>query len=290
MSNSAQAAWSSAFGFMLFIAVGGNAIVMWIVIAHRRMRTVTNYFLVNLSLADLLMSVLNCLFNFIYMLKSDWIFGDWYCTINNFIANVTVAASIFTLTGISFDRYMAIVRPLEPRMSKKCSLLAIAAIWFAGMILGIPCLMYSSTVVYNEKYHLTACILVWPDGSSDVSKMDYIYQVVLFIVTYLMPIAGMSRCYWAMGRELWGSRSIGEHTQRQADAICRKRKVVRMFAAVVGIFAVCWLPYQLYFVYMHVDKSLMYWPYTQQMYLSFYWLAMGNAMVNPIIYYWMNNR
>ena len=73
-------------------------------LAHRRMRTVTNYFLVNLSVADLMMSVLNCIFNFIFMLNSNWPFGGVYCTINNFVANVTVASSVFTLVVTSFDR------------------------------------------------------------------------------------------------------------------------------------------------------------------------------------------
>lgn len=70
------------------------------------MRTITNYFLLNLSIADLLMSSLNCIFNFIYMLNSDWPFGSIYCTVNNFVGNVTVAASVFTLVAISFDRYV----------------------------------------------------------------------------------------------------------------------------------------------------------------------------------------
>lgn len=68
------------------------------------MRTVTNYFLVNLSVADLMMSSLNCGFNFIFLVNSDWPFGVVYCTINNFVAHVTVASSVFTLVVISFDR------------------------------------------------------------------------------------------------------------------------------------------------------------------------------------------
>jgi tachykinin-like receptor len=50
------------------------------------------------------MSLLNCVFNFIFMLNSDWPFGAAYCTVNNFVANVTVAASVFTLVAISMDR------------------------------------------------------------------------------------------------------------------------------------------------------------------------------------------
>lgn len=72
--------------------------------AHREMRTITNYFLLNLSIADLMMSSLNCMFNFIYMLNSDWPFGRIYCSVNNFMGNVTVATSVFTLVAISFDR------------------------------------------------------------------------------------------------------------------------------------------------------------------------------------------
>lgn len=79
--------------------------VLLLTSAHRRMRTVTNYFLVNLSVSDLMMALLNCIFNFIFMLNSHWPFGSFYCTVNNFVANVTVAASVFTLVAISIDRY-----------------------------------------------------------------------------------------------------------------------------------------------------------------------------------------
>jgi tachykinin-like receptor len=87
--------WSLLFGIMLVIAISGNCIVLWIVLgkviiymcyahsfliwniividispAHRRMRTVTNYFLLNLSITDLLMATLNCVFNLIFMIDS----------------------------------------------------------------------------------------------------------------------------------------------------------------------------------------------------------------------------
>ncbi|CAK1599028.1 unnamed protein product [Parnassius mnemosyne] len=283
--------WVCLFSAMLAVAIGGNAIVIWIVTAHRRMRTVTNYFLVNLSFADLMMASLNCLFNFIYMLHSDWVFGVRYCQLSNFIANVTVAASVFTLTGISFDRYQAIVRPMRPRMSKTCSLIMIAGIWISGMLLAIPCLLYSTTKEYRSKGTLkTACLLSWPDGLPDVSYMDFVYQVLFFVITYAVPMLGMIFFYSAMGRVLWGSRSIGELTQRQVDSIRSKRKVVKMFILVIVIFGICWLPYHSYFIYTHFNPSILYMKYVQHMYLGFYWLAMANSMVNPIIYYWMNAK
>lgn len=46
-------------------------------------------------------------------------------------------------------RYQAIVRPMRPRMSKTCSLIMIAGIWVSGMLLAIPCLLYSTTKEYR---------------------------------------------------------------------------------------------------------------------------------------------
>ena len=51
-----------------------------------------------------MVSTLNVVFNFIYMLNSDWPFGQFYCKVSNFIAIVSVAASVFTLMAISIDR------------------------------------------------------------------------------------------------------------------------------------------------------------------------------------------
>ncbi|KPM11973.1 class A rhodopsin-like protein G-protein coupled receptor GPRtak3-like protein [Sarcoptes scabiei] len=50
------------------------------------------------------------------------------------------------------------------------------------------------------------------------------YNVIILLVTYIVPIASMSCTYFRVGRELWGSQSIGECTARQMDSIKSKRK------------------------------------------------------------------
>ncbi|XP_034943152.1 tachykinin-like peptides receptor 86C isoform X3 [Chelonus insularis] len=284
--------WSTIFAVILLVATGGNIIVMWIVLAHRRMRTVTNYLLVNLSIADLMMSLLNCIFNFIFMLNSNWPFGVVYCTVNNFVANVTVASSTFTLVVISFDRYMAIMRPLQHHMSRRRTTVALILIWLASALLAMPCLLYSTTLTrrYSNGKSRIVCYMLWPDGDYLNSRSEYIYNLVFLGVTYLIPMIVMAVCYTLMGRKLWGSKSIGEHTQHQKYSMKSKRKVVKMFIVIVTIFAVCWLPYHGFFIFLYHYKNIMDSSYVQHVYLSFYWLAMSNAMVNPLIYYWMNNR
>lgn len=99
-----QLGYAIAFVAMVTVAIGGNVIVIWIVVAHRRMRTVTNYFLVNLAVTDAMVTVFNTMFNFVFMLYSHWPFGRIYCKFTMFITSCTIAASVFTFIAIGIDR------------------------------------------------------------------------------------------------------------------------------------------------------------------------------------------
>lgn len=127
-----QVLWTLLFVCMVIVATVGNLVVIWIVLANKRMRTVTNYFLgkwilfrwmrkslrrvnhfllhtfpfqtVNLSIADAMVSTLNVTFNYTYMLNLDWPFGTLYCKISQFVAILSICASVFTLMAISIDR------------------------------------------------------------------------------------------------------------------------------------------------------------------------------------------
>lgn len=63
-----------------------------------------------------------------------------------------------------------------------------------------------------------------------------------------------------------------------------------MMMVVVLIFAICWLPYHIYFIVLSYIPDLTNETYIQELYLGIYWLAMSNSMYNPIIYCWMNSR
>lgn len=99
-----QTIFITIFVVMFLVAAGGNIIVIWIVLAHKRMRTVTNFFLVNLAVADALISILNTLFNTVFLLYQDWWFGKNFCKFDMFIAPCTISASVFTFIAIAIDR------------------------------------------------------------------------------------------------------------------------------------------------------------------------------------------
>nr|BAO01074.1 neuropeptide GPCR A24 [Nilaparvata lugens] len=287
-----QMLWTFLYATMVFVATGGNLIVIWIVLAHKRMRTVTNYFLVNLSIADAMVSTLNVTFNYIYMLNSDWPFGTLYCKITQFVAVLSICASVFTLMAISIDRYMAIMHPLRPRMGRRTTLCIAGAIWVVGTILSLPMLIFFTTVVqdFPNGDSRVVCYSEWPDGATNESYQEYLYNLAFMVLTYFLPISSMSFTYIRVGIELWGSQSIGECTQRQLENIKSKRRVVKMMIVVVSIFAVCWLPFHAYFIFTSIMPEITNHPSIQDIYLAIYWLAMSNSMYNPIIYCWMNHR
>jgi hypothetical protein len=98
--------WSLIFGPMVLFAIIGNLLIIWIISRQKIMRTVINIFLLNLTISDLLTITFNATFNFVFMLTGNWPFGSFYCVANNFITNLTIASSVFTIIVTSVDRYV----------------------------------------------------------------------------------------------------------------------------------------------------------------------------------------
>lgn len=100
-------------GVIITGAVLGNALVIISVFRHRKLRIITNYYVVSLALADLLVALCAMTFNASVELTSRWLFGYFMCDVYNSLDVYFSTASILHLCCISVDRYYAIVRPLQ---------------------------------------------------------------------------------------------------------------------------------------------------------------------------------
>jgi len=67
-------------------------------------------------------------------------------------------------------------------------------------------------------------------------------------------------------------------------------QIVKMMIVVVAIFAACLLPQHICFLVVNRDPLIAYNTWFQSLYLGIFWLAMSNAMYNPLVYCWMNAR
>lgn len=102
------------------LALLGNGVVCYIVQSSPRMRTVTNYFICNLAIGDILMSLFCVPFSFISILiLGYWPFGVILCHLVNYSQAISVLVSAYTLVAISVDRYIVIMWPLRPRITKR---------------------------------------------------------------------------------------------------------------------------------------------------------------------------
>ncbi|KAM7009213.1 tachykinin receptor 3-like [Tautogolabrus adspersus] len=277
------ALWSVLYSTVLAVAVFGNLIVIWIILAHKRMRTVTNYFLLNLAFSDASMAAFNTLINFIYAAHGEWYFGEVYCRFHNFFPVTAVFASIYCMAAIAIDRYMAIIHPLKPRLSAKATTGVIVCIWSLAVVLAFP-LCYFSTI--RTLPRRTLCYVAWPRMADD----SFMYHIIVTVLVYVLPLVVMGITYTIVGVTLWGGEIPGDSSDNYHGQLRAKRKVVKMMIIVVVTFALCWLPYHVYFIVTGLNKSLSRWKYIQQVYLSVLWLAMSSTMYNPIIYCCLNSR
>ncbi|NXF41005.1 NK1R protein, partial [Nyctibius bracteatus] len=279
------ALWAVAYALIVVVSVVGNVVVMWIILAHKRMRTVTNYFLVNLAFAEASMSAFNTVVNFTYAIHNEWYYGLLYCKFHNFFPIAAVFASIYSMTAIALDRYMAIIHPLQPRLSATATKVVIGVIWLLAFLLAFPQGYYS---VMEELPGRLVCLVEWPEHSTNVYGKTYHFCMTILI--YFLPLLVIGCAYTVVGLTLWASEIPGDSSDRYHEQVSAKRKVVKMMIIVVCTFALCWLPYHIYFTLQYFNPEWYLQKFIQQVYLAIMWLAMSSTMYNPIIYCCLNDR
>ncbi|XP_010138850.1 PREDICTED: neuromedin-K receptor [Buceros rhinoceros silvestris] len=181
------------------------------------------------------------------------------------------------------QRYMAIIDPLKPRLSATATKVVIGSIWILAFLLAFPQCLYSITNVMPGR---TLCYVAWPGGP----KQHFTYHVIVIVLVYCFPLLVMGIAYSIVGMTLWGGEIPGDTSNKYHEQLQAKRKVVKMMIVVVLTFAICWLPYHIYFIVTGIYQQLNRWKYIQQIYLASFWLAMSSTMYNPIIYCCLNKR
>ncbi|XP_007444426.1 substance-P receptor-like [Python bivittatus] len=116
------------------------------------------------------------------------------------------------------------------------------------------------------------------------------YQFCMTILVYILPLIVIGYAYIMVGITLWASGIPGDSSDRYHEQVSAKRKVVKMMIIVVCTFAICWLPYHVYFLLQLFKVEAYSEKYIQQVYLAIMWLAMSSTMYNPIIYCCLNDR
>lgn len=221
-------------------AITGNGVVIYIIFAYKRMRTVTNFFIMNLAIGDILMACLCIPFTFVSnLILQYWPFGPVMCLVVSYAQAVSVFISAYTLIAISIDRYIAIIYPLRPRMTKLHSKLIIIVIWVVALLTPMPTALLSKLLPLPQNYNSSDSFANQPllyHCTEDWSREDYryYYSMLLMILQYAFPFSVLIFTYSRIAVVVWGKRPPGEAEDgRDARMAASKRKVIILKVSVL---------------------------------------------------------
>ncbi|CAL1682863.1 unnamed protein product [Lasius platythorax] len=283
------------------IGLIGNALVCMAVYRNHSMRTVTNYFIVNLAVADLLVLLICLPPSVLWDVTETWFLGLKLCKAVPYLQTVSVSVSVLTLTFISIDRWYAICFPLRFKSTTGRAKTAIIVIWLIALLFDIPELLVLHIVPSNSRVQtilFTQCVWSWSQESQAT------FTIVKLIFLYTVPLLFMSVAYWQIVRVLWRSDIPGHNLSTR---ICHsteiplsrggnpegqlrsRRKAAKMLVAVVITFAICFFPVHLLSI-LRCTMALPSNQWTIAVSLIAHWLCYFNSAVNPVIYNFMSGK
>lgn len=286
---------------IILLTVGGNVLVCVAVCASRRLRCLTNCFIVSLAVTDLLLGLLVLPFSALLQFGEEWPLGPVFC---NFYISMDVmlcTASILTLLAISVDRYLAVTMPLRyaSLVSPWRVAVALAGVWTVSVAVSfLPIQMGWNTANGTVQNY-------GPVASEKRCRFELNAPYVLTdsVLTFYLPLVTMCWTYLRILRiaRAQAKRTVGARPTCVASydggrnppttttvvsnvtaAALREHKATVTLAAVIGAFVVCWLPYFILFTALglreHPD------PCTIPAFSIVLWLGYTNSALNPILY------
>eukprot|EP00108_Taenia_solium_P010388 TsM_000822500 transcript=TsM_000822500 gene=TsM_000822500 len=153
------------YGVIIILSLFGNTIVILVILRCKSMQSITNLFITNLAVSDLLMSLVAAPFTPIAAFSDTWVLPQFLCKLLSFTMGVSVYVSTLTSTAIAVDRYLVIVHPFFSKMRNWMCGTIIATIWAIATLICLPLAIHQTTTV-DPVLNVTICTESWPPGES----------------------------------------------------------------------------------------------------------------------------
>uniref|UniRef100_A0A8I6ARK6 Neuropeptide FF receptor 1 n=1 Tax=Rattus norvegicus TaxID=10116 RepID=A0A8I6ARK6_RAT len=299
-SSPVAAMFIAAYVLIFLLCMVGNTLVCFIVLKNRHMRTVTNMFILNLAVSDLLVGIFCMPTTLVDNLITGWPFDNATCKMSGLVQGMSVSASVFTLVAIAVERFRCIVHPFREKLTLRKALFTIAVIWALALLIMCPSAVTLTVTreehhfmldARNRSYPLYSCWEAWPEKG-----MRKVYTAVLFAHIYLVPLALIVVMYVRIARKLCQApgpaRDTEEAVAEGGRTSRRRARVVHMLVMVALFFTLSWLP--LWVLLLLIDYGEL--SELQLHLLSVYafplahWLAFFHSSANPIIYGYFNEN
>uniref|UniRef100_A0A4Y0BN57 G_PROTEIN_RECEP_F1_2 domain-containing protein n=1 Tax=Anopheles funestus TaxID=62324 RepID=A0A4Y0BN57_ANOFN len=290
-SYTMTAVYCVAYFIVFIVGLVGNSFVIAVVFRAPRMRTVTNFFIVNLALADVLVIVFCLPATLMSNIFVPWMLGWLMCKTVPYIQGVSVAASVYSLIAVSLDRFLAIWWPLKLQITKRRARFMIVCIWIIALSSTVPWALFFELVpIIPEAPDIKLCVEVWPPGTDGALY----FLLANLVACYLLPMTLITICYILIWIKVWRRSIPGDSKDAQMDRMQQKSKikVVKMLVVVVILFVLSWLPLYVIFARIKLGGAL---ESSEEELLQIatpiaQWLGASNSCINPILYAFFNKK
>ncbi|XP_046524204.1 histamine H2 receptor isoform X4 [Equus quagga] len=271
---------------LILITIAGNVVVCLAVGLNRRLRSLTNCFIVSLAITDLLLGLLVLPFSAFYQLSCTWGFGEVFCNIYTSLDVMLCTASILNLFMISLDRYCAVTDPLRypVLVTPVRVVISLVLIW----VISITLSFLSIHLGWNSRSENSSSELltgVNHTASKCKVQVNLVYGLVDGLVTFYLPLLVMCITYYRIFKIARDQARRIHHVGSWKAATIKEHKATVTLAAVMGAFIICWFPYFTVFVYRGLkgDEAV-----NEVIEAVVLWLGYANSALNPILYAALN--
>ncbi|XP_075997497.1 blue-sensitive opsin-like [Genypterus blacodes] len=272
----------SAFMFFLFVAgTSINVLTIACTVQYKKLRSHLNYILVNLAVANLLVSSVGsstCFFSFAFRYM---ILGPFACKVEGFTATLGGMVSLWSLAVVAFERWLVICKPLGNFTFKpNHALVCCALTWVFALIAALPPLLGWSR--YIPEGMQCSCGPDWYTTNNKYNNESYV--MFLFCFCFLVPFSTILFCYSQL---LFTMKMAAKAQAESASTQKAEREVTKMVVVMVMGFLVCWMPYASFSLWIVANRG-------QQFDLRLATvpscLSKASTVYNPVIYILLNKQ
>lgn len=273
------------FTTIIILTVTGNLLVVFVILLFQNpLLAATNHLILSLSVAGVLIGGFVMPHSMVRSIETCWYFGQIFCEFHTTIDVVLCNTTMWHLTFISIDRYLAIFHPLHYRnlMTNKTGAAMISSSWGLALVFGFAIVISNPQVKIRGDFYkscLGGCF------SLHAREIGVEYSIIFYFIPVCIIITVYSRIFFVAQRHTKVIHSYNKGPKLSAPLTAKDLKATKTLAIIVGNFLFCWTPF---FMCNIIDPLIGHSIHTL-LYESLMWVAYLNAMFNPLIYVFFYN-
>lgn len=226
--------WSCVFFIILFLNLSGNSLVIVVIAKDKKFHSMMNCLFANMAFSDFLAGIFAFLWYLANYIDPAWL-NEWICRLvaANTITVLSGIVSIFSLTAITLERYRAILKPLEHRMSWCRLKLILFVIWFFSGICSLP---YFIFIKFVDAQNQTRCMFLLGEWEKQL------LTILMFAFVYACPNIIICSAYAKIVKHLWFNKENEEMQESHKALLQSRKKITKLLGFVLIVFNLCVLP------------------------------------------------